>query len=525
MGLFDRIARRMVGTTVVKKYVEAAWHAAGQGRRSTGWFAPDAHVNALLSGDVATLRRRSRAEARVNPWALNAIGVFTDSVVGEGIAPTPQTLSTAFREEIEEAWEDWVEEADADGILDFYGLQAMIVSAYREGGDVFVRLRTRRPEDGLSVPLQLQVLEAEFVDATFNGLTPGRSIRAGIEFNAIGKRTAYHMWQQHPGDQLFTTTGQQRVAVPAANVLHIYTPTRPGQLRGVPSLAAVLTLLHEIQETSDAHVMNQKLRNMMTGFETVPVEGNSVFGGGTTEADDDDQVEIARLEPASFYQLQPGHDVKFSEPPSGSQDHEAFQRGHLRGVSAGAGVTYEGMTGDLSQVNLSAIRSGMMEQFRRVRAHTRRVLLFQFCRPAYSRWLTTAIVSGRVTLPAEERGRMRQLLRPKWVAMTGQKYVNPFQELRATALALELGLTSRTREVPNYSGLSAVALDRERVADREREDALGLTSTDSSDPNELDSEDGMRDGGTTASVGGIDGNSEAENALEDEGEDAAAEAS
>jgi hypothetical protein len=30
-----------------------------------------------------------------------------------------------------------------------------------EGGECFVRLRTRKPEDGFSDPLQLQVLESE----------------------------------------------------------------------------------------------------------------------------------------------------------------------------------------------------------------------------------------------------------------------------------------------------------------------------------------------------------------------------
>jgi hypothetical protein len=67
------------------------------------------------------------------------------------------------------------DEADADGLTDFYGLQAMAARAMFEAGECFIRFRSRRPEDGLqearrgaspdrepmSVPLQLQMLSSE----------------------------------------------------------------------------------------------------------------------------------------------------------------------------------------------------------------------------------------------------------------------------------------------------------------------------------------------------------------------------
>ena len=47
--------------------------------------------------------------------------------------------------------------SDADGLLDFYGQQAQAGRTGREGGECFGRLRDRRVEDGLTVPLQVQV--------------------------------------------------------------------------------------------------------------------------------------------------------------------------------------------------------------------------------------------------------------------------------------------------------------------------------------------------------------------------------
>ncbi|MDB0530064.1 phage portal protein, partial [Ralstonia solanacearum] len=88
----------------------------------------------------------------------------------------------------------WTEEADAAGQTDFYGLQALACRAMLEGGECLIRLRPRRPEDGLSVPLQLQLLEAEHLPMTLNvdlpptagASGPGNVVRSGIEFDNLG---------------------------------------------------------------------------------------------------------------------------------------------------------------------------------------------------------------------------------------------------------------------------------------------------------------------------------------------------
>ena len=65
-------------------------------------------------------------------------------------------------------------------------------------------------EDGLMVPLQLQLLQSEMLPFEKTERAPnGNRIRCGIEFDAIGRRVAYHFRRRHPGDST-----DQRVAVP-----------------------------------------------------------------------------------------------------------------------------------------------------------------------------------------------------------------------------------------------------------------------------------------------------------------------
>ena len=66
------------------------------------------------------------------------------------------------------------------------------ISAEPESGECLIRFRYRKESDGLSVPLQLQVLEPDYLDSQkFEDLPNGGWIQHGIEYNAIGQRAAF----------------------------------------------------------------------------------------------------------------------------------------------------------------------------------------------------------------------------------------------------------------------------------------------------------------------------------------------
>ncbi len=172
----------------------SAYEAGGEGRRSKNWQVSDAGPTAVAIGNLSTLRQRSRNAYRNDPYAFIAVDRVVSNTIGTGIAPKSKHTDAGIRKRLHELWEDWVEEADADNASDFYGVQTLVCRAVETVGECFVRLRVRKLQDGLSVPLQLQVLEAEFVPHTkFEQLANGNVIRAGIEFNQIGQRVAYWM--------------------------------------------------------------------------------------------------------------------------------------------------------------------------------------------------------------------------------------------------------------------------------------------------------------------------------------------
>jgi capsid protein len=134
--------------------------AAGRGRRSLAWMPGNPGAVAAMLATNTDLRIKSRDLVRRNAWAQSGIEAFVANAVGTGIKPQSLASDERFKTDVQALWRDWVEEADAAGQTDFYGLQALACRAMLEGGECLIRLRPRRPKDGLVVPLQLQLLEA-----------------------------------------------------------------------------------------------------------------------------------------------------------------------------------------------------------------------------------------------------------------------------------------------------------------------------------------------------------------------------
>lgn len=477
MRLFKTIHRKLFGGNPI-------YDGVGGGRRSLAWVVgnPGA-VTALLSTQLE-LRAKSRDLVRRNAWANSALESYVANAIGTGIKPQSMVQEATIREAIQALWRDWTVEADAAGLTDFYGLQALACRAMLEGGEAIVRLRYRRPEDRLSVGLQIQVLEPEHLPVTLNTVAAnGNMIRAGIEFDALGRRVAYHLYRSHPeedslGSAMASMSGNGgngglgTVRIDAAEIMHLFRPLRPGQIRGEPWLARALVKLNELDQYDDAELVRKKTAAMFAGFVTRLSPEDNLLGEGSANADG---VALAGLEPGTMQILEPGEDIKFSQPADVGGTYSEFLRMQFRAVAAAMGITYEQLTGDLTQVNYSSIRAGLLEFRRRVEALQHGVIVHQLCRPIWHAWMTQAVLEGVLVLPGFARGdiaQRRAYLAVKWIPQ-GWQWVDPLKEADAMKAAIRSGLMSRSEAI-SANGYDAEDVDREIAADNARADALGL---------------------------------------------------
>lgn len=448
-----------------------AYDAAGGGRRAATWRAPGLGPNAAMSYSQATLVNRSRDAVRKNPLADQAVRIWEANAVGTGIKPQWKTADAGLNRELGELFQDWTDEADADGRLDFYGLQALGVRGVVEAGEVFARLRTRLPGDMETVPLQVQLLESEFCpidDARLPGI-PGHTIVQGVQFDAIGKRFGYWMYRQHPNDWMAAGGFSDATPhlVPAEQIAHVMQLRRPGQVRGEPWLTRALIKLRDLDKYDDAELLRKQVAALFAGFITrKPNDDGSFVGEG---APDSAGVSEATWEPGTLSFLEEGEEITFSNPTEVGATYEAFLREQKRTLAVAAGTMYEQLTGDYSKVNDRTFRASVNEFRRYAEMVQHHLVVFQLCRTVARRWSDLAVLAARIRLPRSVAP--RELLRIDWIPQ-GWAYINPVQEVQAATNAVRAGFKSRSMVV-SEAGYDAEEVDRQIAEENKRADALG----------------------------------------------------
>lgn len=465
--------------------------ANGRGRRSRAWRVGSYGPNTAIVYALDELRRKSRDQARRNAYAGAAVDRLTSNIIGTGIVPRSMAaratgaLSKAeakrvkaedakYRARVQTLWLEWTDQADSVGAHDFYGLQALAVRGMVEGGETFTRLRTRRPEDGLAVPLQLQILEGEHCPHLKTDATA--RVRQGIQYDAIGARIGFWLYREHPGDLVLTVDAFELALVPATDVCHLYRAQRPSQDRGEPWLARALRTLYDLDGYLDAELQRKKNAALLVGFIKKKLEeGDGLPGGGPLGADppDDEGVAAVEFNPATLQVLADGEDVTFSDPPDVGPNFEMFVRESKRQVAAALGLLYESLSGDYSQLNDRTLRAALNDFRRAVEGWQHHLVVFQWCRPVWQRWIDLAILSGALVPP---QGMSRsQAAMVAWIPQAWP-YIHPVQDVQGKMMEVQAGFSSRTRKVAE-GGYDAEVVDAENKADNDRADDLDLSYT------------------------------------------------
>ena len=195
-------------------------------------------------------------------------------------------------------------------------------------------------------------------------------------------------------------------------------------------------------------------------------------GVNAEEDADEEGLTHVELSPGTFPVLQPGEDVEHARPADIGAGADDFMKRAWHAAAAGAGITYEQFTGDLSDVNYSSIRAGLLE-FRRSIEHYQQLFFnFQFNRPVYRFFITQAVLAGRLDL-ADFRRNPDNYLMARWLGQ-GFRWVDPDKEVRALVKAVRAGLISRTDAIL-LSGFEPEEVDEQMAKDNDRADELGLS--------------------------------------------------
>lgn len=488
-------AQMEIAPQLLARYYEAARPSRG----TYGWLAGFSSANTEVWGGLATLRARSRELVRNNPHARKAVAALVNNSVGAGIVARAKTGDRVLDKRVNALWRQWVKTCDAEGHYDFYGLQKLAVRAFFESGEAVLRYLPRRLADGPVVPLQLQVLEGDYLDHTKNARLPDGRIVQGIELDAKGVRRRYWLYDEHPGEMpLVRGRTLQSAPVPASSLLHLYEKERPGQQRGVAWLYAAMVKLREIETYEEAELIRKRLEACLAAIVLNP-EGIADPGTGDVQVTpgitDMAGNKVEAIEPGMFYYARGGSDIKFTQP-SAVPGYADYKRSQLHSVAAGALVTYELLTGDLSHVNYSSIRAGLVE-FRRLMAELQWLTLIPvLCDPVWRAFIDFAVAAGR--LPADT---------PDGVAWSPPAFeaVDPVKDYMADQIAVRSGFMTLPEAMASR-GFDPEDMLEEQAELNKLVDSLGLVFD--SDPRKTARAGTAQPGGGSVSAGGEGDSSE-----------------
>ena len=465
------------------------------------WLPTAASANSDTLSDLPMLRARSRDQMRNAPLALGALNQTVSNVVGTGLSHSA-AIDHEFlglTEDEAEAWQQnadrqfsaWCESLDChlERQLNFYAVQELAFRSELESGDLFV-ITPRVARAGRAPRLALQLVEADRVcNPHRQGNT--RTQLDGIEISPeTGEAVAAFVARRHPGDT-GGNTEWDRVAYRGAatgrrNVLHCFTPLRPGQVRGVPWISPILEPLKQLGRWSDAELNAAVTSSIFSVFIKMDPEAfQDIF-------DEDAQGAIVNkssqwsgeIESGKAVNLLPGEDVVTTTPGRPNPQFDPFWQAMVRQIGMAIEMPFEVLVMHF-QSSYTAARGALLMAWRVWRRRRDR-LVANLCQPVYELWLADEVAEGRISAPGFFAS---DVVRAAWCAGVwtgdGPGSIDPAKEVAAAKARVDMEISTLDAESILHDGVSWKTKHRQRVKEvrAQREDGTLMAQPGAAAPN------------------------------------------
>lgn len=405
----------------------------------SGWTAigGTAEASNKISRDITRARAR---ELENNSDMLPAqILALVRNVVGTGIILQARVKTDEGNDDeklnasIEELWNDWCKPSNCDiqGRMSFDEIQEMCVRRmFVDGGILVIKCYDDKQQ------FKLQLKEVDYLDISLmeHG---GNKVEGGIELDKYDKAVAYHIKQY---DKLGSYKTNR---VEAKNVCYLANITRPSQIREFSPAAPSLGRIDDTNELIGSAVMKERVLSYFALFLT----NSGGYGGGAVgrgmgfglEEKNTGVYPEEPLEQGMLKRLKPGEDVKTINPSGVSSTASDIARLTQRLSGSSVGLSYEATSRDMSQVNYSSARQGMLED-QRTYKRWQKNLITHLCDSVYLEWLDWIVLNNKLKIPNYYKDKFRYR-RCVWIS-SGWDWIDPLKESKANREALESGQTT-----------------------------------------------------------------------------------
>ena len=454
------------------------------------WRPGGGSAQADISTDLPMLRDRTRDAVRNAPVATGTVANSVSAIVGTGLACNPginykvlgitEDQATEWNSDTGDRFDVWASSTDSDVAewVDFYTNQDIALRSSFESGDSWV-LTPLVERPGRGVQLALQLLEADRV-CNPTGKQNSETLQDGVELDpATGKRIAIHAAKVHPGDMRLTSQTWTRVEVRGretgrANVLQIWKPLRPGQMRGVPWLAPIIEPLKQLTRWTDNELAAAVTSSLFTLFVKMDPEAfSSLFEEDAQQAIvQRNQKWSGEMENSKAVNLLPGEEVQTASMNRPNPEFDPFWNAMVRQIGMAVQIPVEVLTMHF-QSSYSAARGALLLAWRFYRER-RDLLAKQFCQPVYELWLENEVAQGRISAPGFFAD---PYIRAAWCKATwtgdGPGSIDPQKEVSAAKDRVEMDISTLQAESLLHDGGDWETKMRQRAREVKAQKAAG----------------------------------------------------
>lgn len=195
------------------------------------------------------LIRKSRAFERNNAILNRLADLFEQFTVGaDGLQILPDSTDDVWNDAAQDWWNEWESVCDLTSLCTFGTLQSLAARSWFIDGEIFI-LKTRG--DVAPFRPRIQLIETHRVETPPGLLSEeGKTIIDGIEIDSKGRPTAY--WIRDGLDM------QVHRRFPADSIIHIFEPSRPGQMRGLPFCYPIINTLIDLEDLQNLEMRAAK---------------------------------------------------------------------------------------------------------------------------------------------------------------------------------------------------------------------------------------------------------------------------
>lgn len=381
------------------------------------------------------IRARARDLERNSDIANGIISAWVRNIAGRGLTLQAKTEDEKLNTRIEALWKRWcrARNCDASGVQTFHELiRTAVQRKYVDGGILIAKTYTSA---GI-LPFQLQLIEVDELDS--NAVAPrfsGNTVVGGVEVNSFGKPVGYHIRQYRPDGSPGISSRFFRVE----DMIFYYSRTRPSQVREVSQLAQSVSRIRDITSYMEAVSVKERVAACLSVFIT-KLNPNASLGRGSRagKLPGNAGYEGLNLTPGMVTELQPGEDIKVVTPANQGGSATDFVRLQQRLSGAGQGLSYETTSRDMSQVNYSSARQGLIED-ERTYGMEQDTLIEHVLREIYETFLLSAVIAGEIAVDVNDFWNDRLgYLNHIWVPQ-GRKWIDPQKEANANRIAMQTG--------------------------------------------------------------------------------------